>query len=101
MKHSHLESSPEVTKPTFQRVAENLNRRVPSGSYYAVLKRDGKQIWKSLKTPDRKLAECRLAEFAGPASNLRPQDNPHVTFPELANRWLDNRRHTSKASTAS
>ena len=89
-----------MKKPAFRRVAENLYRRESSGAYYAVLKRGGKQIWKALKTPDRKLAERRLADFAGQAANLRPQDNPHIAFPDLAGRWLDTRRHTIKPSTA-
>lgn len=45
-----------------------------------MVKRGGKQIWKSLKTTDRKLAERRQAEFVAQASNLRPQENPHVAF---------------------
>jgi integrase len=86
-------------KPAFVSVAQNLFRREPSGSYYAVLKRAGKQIWKSLKTRDRKLAERRLKEFLAQAASLRPQDNPHISFPALAERWLDHRRHTVKEST--
>lgn len=80
-------------------VAENLYRREPSGRYYAVIKRAGKQIWRSLKTGDRKLAERRLADFVSQAARLRPQDDPHIAFPTLAERWLDTRRHTIKPST--
>lgn len=93
------EASHAAQKPAFRSVAENLYRREPSGSYYALLKRAGKQIWKSLKTKDRKLAERRLKEFTAQASNLRPQDEPHVGFVPLAERWLGTKRHTVKAST--
>jgi integrase len=99
MKPNQPEPSPEVST-ALHRVAENLYRREPSGIYYAILKRDGKQIWRSLKTTDRKLAERRLAEFAGRADQLRPQNNPHIGFPQLAAQWLDTRRHTLKQSTA-
>ena len=93
------ESSTEVSTAAYA-VAENLFKRGPSGRYYAILKRDGKQIWRSLKTTDRRLAERRLTEFAGRADQLRPQNNPHIVFPQLAAQWLDTRRHTLKQSTA-
>jgi integrase len=64
-----------------------------------LVKRSGKQIWRSLKTADRKLAERRLADFVAQAAQLRPQDDPHISFPTLAERWLDTRRHTIKPST--
>jgi integrase len=100
MNASTLESSPEATKPSYHAVAECLYRREPSGGYYALAKRGGKQIWKSLKTKDRKLADRRLAEFLDHAAKLQPQENPHVAFDALAGQWLDARRHTIKASTA-
>ena len=99
MKSSRPEPGRTAQKPAFHSVAENLYRREPSGTYYALLKRAGKQIWKSLKTKDRRLAERRLAEFVAQAANLRPQEDPHTGFPALAERWLDTKRHTIKAST--
>ena len=41
------------------RAGKNLFYSVASGVYYAIFRRDGKQIRRSLKTPDRKLAELR------------------------------------------
>lgn len=42
----------------FKRVAQNLY--IHSGVYYAVLKKAGKQIWRSLKTSDRNVANAKL-----------------------------------------
>ncbi len=42
----------------FKRVAQNLY--IHSGVYYAVLKKAGKQIWRSLRTSDRNIAHARL-----------------------------------------
>ena len=89
-----------MTKPVYRHVAENLYRREPSGTYYAVLKRDGKQICKSLNSHDRKLADRRLSEFVGQAANLRPQDESRISFEALAAQWLDTQRHTITPSTA-
>ena len=35
----------------------------PSNSYYALVKKSGKQIRRPLKTTDRRLAERRLRDF--------------------------------------
>jgi hypothetical protein len=45
--------------PAFKNVGENLYRHTPSGNYYALLKRNGKQFRRSLKTNDRALASRR------------------------------------------
>lgn len=46
----------------FVRVAENLYRYSSSKVYYAVFRRDGKLVWRSLKTTDRELAKRRLKD---------------------------------------
>ena len=46
--------------PGYTLVAECLYRNDASGIYYALIKRGGKQIRRSLKTSDRKLAERKL-----------------------------------------
>ena len=46
----------------FRKVAQNLYRLESSGVYYALFKRSGKQIRKSLKTVDPALARRRLSE---------------------------------------
>ena len=57
--------------PSLNRVAECLYRLHPSGRYYALVKRHGKQIKRSLKTTGRQLAERRLRDFLGKAETLR------------------------------
>ena len=61
-----LESSKTTQSkgPDFRKVGENLYRLNTTGGYYALLKRGGKQIRKSLKTTDKKLAKRRLVEHA-------------------------------------
>lgn len=44
----------------FKRVAENLFIRVSTGRYYLILKRNGNQIRKSLKTKIRSIANAKL-----------------------------------------
>src|ERR1035441_1849451 len=56
---------------SLNRVAECLYRLHPSGMYYALVKRHGKQIKRSLKTTDRQLAERRLRDFQGKAETLQ------------------------------
>ncbi len=43
---------------TFKKVAENLYRLNEAGGNYALVKRGGKQIRRSLKTKDRYNATC-------------------------------------------
>src|SRR5437016_3923581 len=73
-----------------RRVGENLFRS-PCGNYFAILKIDGHQIRKSLKTDDRHLAKTRLEEFR--LQSRRPEPVAvrstalvNATFEELANR---------------
>ena len=56
--------SSKISKGTrpFRKVGENLYRLKTSGTYYALLKRGGKQIRKSLKTKDKELAARKLGE---------------------------------------
>jgi hypothetical protein len=49
-------------KGAFRKVGENLYRYSTSGTYYAVLRVQGKLIWKSLETDDRELATRNLKE---------------------------------------
>ncbi|MGE9293083.1 MAG: hypothetical protein ACQKBW_05685, partial [Puniceicoccales bacterium] len=60
----------ETPQASFVKVAECLYRNVSSGTYYALVKRSGKQIRRSLRTQDRKLAERRLKEFREQAARL-------------------------------
>jgi integrase len=73
----------------FVKVAECLYRNPTSGTYFALVKRKGKQIRKSLRTTDRKLAERRLAEFRKQAAGLTASPEERRTpFSALAQRWL-------------
>jgi hypothetical protein len=48
---------------SFKKVGECLYRYPATGAYYALVKRNGKQFRRSLKTADRQLAERKLADF--------------------------------------
>jgi hypothetical protein len=69
--------------PAFKKVGENLYRHAPSGNYYALLKRGGKQFRRSLKTPDRALANRRLADLRQKIANLTLSDTRNATFEAL------------------
>jgi hypothetical protein len=82
---------PTTTKVVFRKVAQNLYRLESSGTYYALFKRAGKQIRRSLKTDDRTLARRRLDEFHSKVARLNPAKGANkFTFAQLGKRWLDN-----------
>jgi integrase len=88
-------------QPTFKRVAACLYRHSDSGTYYALVKRNGKQIRKSLKTKDRQLADRLLANFRAKASRLsNPTKDRGTTFMELAKDWFDAAKTRLKPSSA-
>src|SRR5438045_1211028 len=60
---SQTEPETNEAEPTFRLVGECLYRHASSETYYALIKRGGKQFRRSLKTKDRKLAERKLAEL--------------------------------------
>jgi len=92
------ESQPEST--LFRKVAECLYRHEPSGTYYALVKRAGKQYRRSLKTKDRKLAERQLADFREKVGGLSHSASAgQVTFADIAARWLDTLRPTLKPTS--
>jgi integrase len=77
------------TEPLFVKVAECLYRNRSSGTYFALVKRKGKQIRQSLKTKDRKLAERRLRDFRVKVGQLTAsRDERRLPFENLAARWL-------------
>ncbi len=100
-------SNPESSKATqgaspFRKVGENLYRLKTSGTYYALLKRGGKQIRKSLKTKDKELAVRKLGELREKVSRLNTdKDLRNITFEELASRWLTVKSSRIKASSLS
>ena len=91
----------QPTGRTYTKVAECLYRCDSSGVYYALLKKSGKQIRRSLKTDDRKLAERNLAEFKEKVSRLDlTQGKSRVTFDELAARCMETWRARLKTTSA-
>ena len=80
-------------------MGENLYRHTPSGNYYALLKRGGKQFRRSLKTNDRALAGRRLADLGQKIANLTLADTRNATFKALAASWLAGVRHALKPAT--
>jgi len=92
---------PAPCQSGYTRVAECLYRNDASGNYYALLKKSGKQIRRSLKTSDRKLAERRLADFKEKVNRLDLRHgNSRLVFDEVAKLWLDTKRATLKPSAA-
>lgn len=77
----------------FRKVAENLYRLESSGTYYALFKRAGKQIRRSLKTTDAALARRRLNDLRDKVARLnQTKGASQLTFGKLAERWLTNHR---------
>ncbi len=76
-------------KPDFAKVAECLYRNTSSGTYYALVKRKGRQIRRSLKTKDRKLADRRLKEFRQSADRLSDsKETRRLSFKALTELWI-------------
>jgi integrase len=76
-----MEASQILTK-----VAECLYRN-GHGTYFAIVKVNGKQIKRSLKTDDSALAKRRLGELRIKAKGLSGQDKS-MLFDHLVTRWL-------------
>lgn len=70
-------------------VGDNLFRSRSSGIYYALFKRDGKQIRRSLKTDDKDLARRRLEELRSKVNRLADLTGKAIAFEDVAKRWLD------------
>ena len=77
-----------VSQQTLKYVGHCLYRSSETQIYYAILKRAGKQIKRSLKTTDPALAKRRLAEFQEKAARLSGGENARIDFAALAERWL-------------
>ena len=96
-----------VDKAHLVNVGENLYRvqlpgdrpGKPTGVYYALVKRGGKQFRRCLKTSDRKLAERRLAELRKKVGNLRLSPDSNLSFQQIAERWMAVTDHTLKRRT--
>ena len=101
-----MKKSPETTgSQTLRRVAECLYRAEHNGVYYALFKRSGKQIKRSLKTTDRQLAERKLGGLRQKVARLNTGAAVNVPFAVitekklkegLAKTWLDTTTSTLK-----
>jgi integrase len=95
-----------IVQNTLQYIGENLYRNQSSGIYYALFKRDGKQIRRSLKTTDKELARRKLSQLREQVQRLTADDSKALPFAEykrneqtgeltdelmggLAKRWFD------------
>lgn len=99
---SSLSAPPQIqASARFRKVAECLYRHESSGTYYALVKRSGKQFRRSLKTTDRKLAGRRLSELREKVGRVKEiKGVARATFAELADRWYAMTRATLKESSA-
>ena len=72
-----------------KRVAECLYQNESSKTYFALVKKNGQQTKRSLKTQDRKLAERRLREFREQMAELSTEPGDRrLKFSSLSERWL-------------
>ena len=100
MSANSQESSNRAENPVFNNVAENLYRHNKSGRYYALFKRGGKQIRKSLKTNDKDLAKRKLTDLRANVANLTTDEGTrNITFTDLSERWLEKQKPTLKESS--
>lgn len=83
----------------FQKVGECLYRNSSSGFYFALVKWNGKQIRRNLKTKDPTIAKRLLRDFRGDAQNLDPA-GARVTLEQLCLKYEQTIQHLS-ASTLS
>lgn len=72
----------------FQCVGECLYRSQNSKIYYAIIKRGGKQIKRSLRTTDGALAKRKLAELLDRSAAVSQCTIGKIGFSQLADRWL-------------
>jgi integrase-like protein len=99
MTTNHSKQVCRSPSPAFHKVGENLYRHTASQTYYALLKRAGKQFRRSLKTTDRALAVRRLAALRQLVGSLSISEDSKAPFSKVATRWLDTVRHTMKPAS--
>jgi hypothetical protein len=79
------QQSETLAEPALQRVGACLYRNQTSGTYYAWVKRAGKQIKRSLKRKGRKLAQRRLAGFQATYSVFQKETQIRLVLHEKGN----------------
>ena len=94
-------SAPQKKSYTFVRVGENLYRVKETGGYYALVKRNRKQIRRSLKTTDKSLAKRRLNVLLQKVDKLKVDPKiSNITFLEYSQRWLEKTEVNVKEKTS-
>jgi integrase len=69
------------------------------GTYFAIIKVSSKQIKRSLRTTDPRLAKRRLAEFRQKTERLRGVQQQSIRFEELSQLWLQSIKPDLKLSS--
>ena len=102
-----MNAAPE--QQALKQVATNLFRSDITGVYYAIFKRDRRQVKRSLHTTNRQLAWCRMVELRHKIDRLFSKDPRTLPFAEyddtgkliggLAKRWFDITAATIEPST--
>jgi integrase len=82
-----------------KRVGECLYRAQSSNIYYALFKRHGRQVKRSLKTTDFALAKRRLKEILEQAEPLAAANAAKIPFDEVALKWAKMATMTMKPSS--
>jgi hypothetical protein len=85
-------SGAQKEESLFDKVGECLYRYRPSGGYYARLKVNGKEIRRSLRTTDRHVAKCNLAELREELGGVDLSAG-RVTLAELCDRYFRTVQH--------
>jgi integrase len=83
---------PQRERSAFQRVGESLYRYSPNGVYYARIKRDGKELRRSLGTTDPALARRKLAHFRNEQDQI-DRSQGKLTLTQLCERFLKTIQH--------
>jgi len=97
-----MQSSERSSSSPFRKVGQNLYRHETSGTYYALFKRSGKQIRRSLKTKDRSLANRRLREQRRRIEKLSTKaDARTLTFDDIAKRFYETQQVRLKPKSLS
>jgi integrase len=85
------ENGSEKPYQVLTRVGDNLYRSQHSGIFYAIFTRNGRQIRRSLKTPDKRVARARLEEIRQAVMGVickSPSELAHANFEQAATVWL-------------
>ena len=82
-KKQGIQGQPQHDQQKLTNVGDNLWRSDKSKKYYAIFKRNGKQIKRSLKTADKQLAQGKLAELRTKVDQLDTGDAAKIAFSVL------------------